>query len=405
MKRRHFLSTGAGAIAASAFPLLARGQARPCPPSSLSVEGGSTATTTCSQSDAETDWLYRTGQAGTNPNKAGVVWFHDFRSDAEVNAFRWTPGYSGGNDPNSQGGRASWCRRNTSDGVTGGGCLEIFRGAGSSEGAQWWRPFSPMTAPGNGRASADPGANGSVPVQQYQATNGGSQIYDWHFGSRPGWYGHSSYHSGTAFDGTEFFLQMRVKSDPRRTTAGNSQVGKLLFLTTSRFSLTAQEIVTYSGAFPVAGGPNYHRMYIGGSPPLEDLDSQHRPGQQIGSQLANYGAGKYCEVSSSSLRANCWAFSGGWDTLLYHVTPGHNGVADTRIIVYAAHAGEQLYEDLGRDLRHGLRHGRQHAQRLERPAAGVLQQRPEQFGVLAPLRSDHLLQADDSLPAGLAPAG
>lgn len=342
MKRRDLLIASAG-LASSLIPGLGRAQARPCPPPMFGVQGGQTANTACVAGNAEADWLLRSGQDASNP-QPGVVWFHDFRSDAEVNSFRWTPGYSGGNDPLSRGGGASRCRRITTDGVTGGGCLEILRTAGSSDqNGQWWRPFSPIVGTGNGRGVSDPGANGSLPAQPYAATDGGSQIYDWLFTSRPGWYGHSSYHTGTAFDGSEFFVQMRVKSDPRRTTAGNSQVGKLLFLTSTRFSLTAQEIVTYSGAFPVAGGPNYHRMYVAGSPPLEDLDSLNRPGQQVGSQLANYGAGQYCDVSAANLRQYCWTFSGGWDTLMYHVTPGRSGVRENRVVVYAAREGVNTF--------------------------------------------------------------
>lgn len=294
-------------------------------------------------SSAAADWAARI--AG-----AGVVWYHSFDSDNEVNAFRWTPTYGSGNDPLALGPRASWCRRVPDDGVDGTGCLEIIRQAGSSEGGQWWRPFSPIvggTTTGNGRGVGqnDPGANGTLPAQAYTATNGGSQISAWQNQSRPGWYGHSSYHSGTQFDGTEFFVQMRIKMDPRRTTPGNSQVGKLIFLTTTSDSLTAQEIVTYSGAFPVAGvgQPNYHAMYTSGSPPLEDQDSLSRPGQQIGSEIANYGSGIYCDRGSPSLRQYCWAWSGGWDTVMYHITPGRAGVEETRIVVYAAHQGETVY--------------------------------------------------------------
>src|SRR5690606_27585523 len=72
---------------------------------------------------AEQDWLIRSGQDSNNP-QPGVVWFHDFRSDAEVNQFRWTPGYMGGNDPlavgsNSQAPVPTNTRRITTDGIPG----------------------------------------------------------------------------------------------------------------------------------------------------------------------------------------------------------------------------------------------------------------------------------------------
>ena len=50
--------------------------------------------------NAEADWRLRSGQDPAQP-QPGVVWFHDFRSDAEVDAFRWTGGV--GNDPRGNG--------------------------------------------------------------------------------------------------------------------------------------------------------------------------------------------------------------------------------------------------------------------------------------------------------------
>jgi hypothetical protein len=332
MKRRDFLITSAGVTAGSVLSPLAFG-AKPCPPSTLSVEGGTAVSTTCAAAgDAEADWLLRTGQNSASP-QPGVVWFHDFRSDAEVNAFRWTPGYSGGNDPRAVGSStAALARRVAGGGIGGGDCLELLRRAGTSEGSQWWRPFSPMVGTGNGRGANDPAANGSLTPQAYAATDGGSQVYEW---GRRGYYGHSSYHTGSQFDGTEYYLQMRIKMDPRRTTAGNSLVGKLTFHTTTRWSLTVQEIVTYSASkVGSVGMPNYFRMYGGGnSNPLEDKNvgpNNTQPGSELG----------VCDISSPS---KCWAWSGGWDTIMYHLTPGRAGVAESRMQVYAAHEGQTSY--------------------------------------------------------------
>lgn len=332
MKRRDFLITSAS-LTGSLLPPLAFGQSRPCPPPALSVDGGTSANTPCVAGDAEADWLLRTGQNSASP-QPGIVWFHDFRSDAEVNNFRWTPGYSGGNDPRAVGSAAAGLtRRITTDGVTGGGCLEILRRAGSTDGSHWWRPFSPLVGSGNGRGANDPGADGSLTRQSYQATDGGNQVYDW---GKRGYYGHSSYHGDGIFDGTEYFLQMRVKMDPRRTTSGNSLVGKLTFQTTTRWSLTRQEIVTYSASrVGSVGMPNYFRMYgAGDSNPLEDKDSVGGRGQQPGSELG------ICDISSG---AKCWAWSGGWDTVMYHMIPGRDGVSESRIRVYAAHEGQTNY--------------------------------------------------------------
>jgi hypothetical protein len=331
MKRRDFLVATAG-FAGSILPVAGRTQVRPCPPSTLSVEGGQSSTTSCTNLDAESDWQQRI-------SGAGVVWFHDFRTDAEVDNFRWTAGYRGGNDPQALGTNANWCRRITTDGVTGGGCLEIFRAAGTQEGPHWWRPFSALSGSGNGKASDDPAAGGQLPVHAYTPTDGGSQIYNW--GLR-GYYGHSSYHKDNVFDGTDYFLQMRVKMDPRRTAAGNSQVGKLMWHTTTRATNTAQQLVPYSGSFPVSGvgQPNYLRVFGGGDHnPLDGKDSIGNRGNQPGSE---FGDGR-CYVNDSDARRNCWAWSGGWDTLLFHLVPGRSGVTESQLQIFAAHEGETVY--------------------------------------------------------------
>jgi len=340
MNRRQLLLASATGLVAPAAAI-----ARPCPVSSLSVQGGSTAYNACTppgSASAEADWLLRSGQDATRP-QPGVVWFHDFRSDAEVNAFRWTGGV--GNDPQGTGN----VRRLTSDGVTGA-CMEILRAAGTQDPSMWWRPLSPFVGSGNGRGVNDPGANGAITPLAYAATQRGGQIQ--YFGRR-GYYGHASYHTGNEFDGTEYYLQMRIKMDPRRSTNGNIQGGKLMYQTITDYSLTGQEIVTYSGAFMnpgSVGAKNMFRMYgLGSFSPLEDGDSLRRPGIQVGSALANYNASppQYCQMGDDGIAGGsldtCWAWSGGWDTILYHLVPGRDGVKESRIEVYAAHPGETSY--------------------------------------------------------------
>jgi hypothetical protein len=166
MKRRDFLITSAG-LTGSLLPVLAYG--RPCPPSTLSVEGGTTANTTCTSGNMEADWRLRSGQDPGNP-QPGVVWFHDFRSDAEVNAFRWSAGI--GNDPNATGGEAPRLRRNTTDGLASGSCLEVLVGpGGSGQSSYWWRPFSPFVAPGNGKSANDPGAGGTIGARPWNSSD------------------------------------------------------------------------------------------------------------------------------------------------------------------------------------------------------------------------------------------
>src|SRR5690606_37755614 len=91
MKRRTFLAGSAGlGLAGGLYPILGRSQATPCPPSPLSVSGGTSVASACNAGDAEADWLTRsTGQ--------GVVWAHDFRDPDEVRAWRYTPNDGLGN--------------------------------------------------------------------------------------------------------------------------------------------------------------------------------------------------------------------------------------------------------------------------------------------------------------------
>ena len=218
MKRRDFIIGATGSASSLLLPNSVL--AKPCPPS---VAGAPAPL--CPAGDAEDDWQARISDPG-------VVWFHDFRTDAEVDQFRWAGGT--GNDPGDLG-RPNTVRRLTNDGITGS-CLEIFRPAGSSDGAVWWRPFSPLDT-GNGKPENDPAANDSLSVLPWTPSQGGSEMERW----QPGYYGHANYHAGHPgrFDGTEYYFQCRVKMDPRRT--GQPDGGKLFYFTRCDRSLTDQE--------------------------------------------------------------------------------------------------------------------------------------------------------------------
>ena len=284
----------------------------PCPPV---LENGRLGTP-CPAVDAEADWAARI-------NGPGVVWYHDFRSNAEVDAFRWAGGV--GNDPNDLG-RPGTVRRNTSDGITGN-CLEIFRPAGSADGAVWWRPFSPMDS-GSGKPVSDPADNGLLTVENWSPTQGGAQTSKWN----KGYYGNSNYHSSHPgqFDGEEFYFQARVKVDPRRTNQSNG--GKLFYFTLANRSATSQEIVTESGESH--DGVNYFSMYRSVSPPLEG-DTPPGRNNQPGSDLG------FCDWPGQV--SNCWSRSDGWDTFLYRIRHGLDSNSDTIVQVWAAHPGETEY--------------------------------------------------------------
>lgn len=312
---------------------------------------------------------------------AGSVWYHDFRNDREVDNFRWTQNH--GNDPNAVGsGGAPLVRRITSDGVTGG-CLEIVRDATIGDGnfSYWHRPFSPIvggTTTGNGRGAGqdDPGANGTITPKSYSPTNGGNQIATWPHG---GWYGDASYHGEDDYDGTEYWLQCRVKIDPRRSQGINTdtQSGKLFYFTRNDKSLTDQEIVVESYRSGLDGA-NAFSMYRSGSPLLsDDPPGDDVQGNQPGSEYGNPAvSGGLCRLTSTGagVASNCWHWpvDGTWTTILFHVKPGtatgplgtengNDGDNNTLIQVYAALHGETEYTciwnqpdaDLPFDVAHG----------------------------------------------------
>ncbi len=285
-------------------------------------------------STAESDWNARI----SDPN---VVWYHDFRSDAEVNAFRWTNGYGSGNDPLAQGSNATYVRRITSDGIDAGGgtgCLEIvWPSSGQYGNSNWWRPFSPLTGASNGRGVDDPAANGTITIRSHVATNGGNQTSTFLYG----YYGDPDNWSSWPgrFDGGDYYIQMRVKMDPARITAGlnpgGNQFGKLLYLTITPFSASAQEINTESYQ-PGFAGRNYFSMYRSVSPPLEN----DTPGQ--GNQPGN-AAGIVWFADSSANNAFYWPSPAKWVTLLYYIKPMITEKNATVVRVWKAVAGETSY--------------------------------------------------------------
>lgn len=328
MKRREFLTASAG-LAGVLLPVGGLAQSSPCDATTAEREREDREPgAPCTAVDPEADWRSRT-------SGAGVVWFHDFRDSREVDAFRWLSRV--GNDPDSAAPLADRVRRITTDGVTGGGCMEIWRD-GKNDVGGWWRPFSPLTGgwPGNGKAQDDPGARDArhIVPRPWDPTADSRFITRKH---QHGYYAHPDYHGlhPAQYDGVEYYLQVRVKVDPNRLKYRNG--GKLFYFTRTDRSATDQEIVTVSGR--AVGGRNMFSMYRTiGSPLHEDWEGH---GNQPGSELRGRFGG-LCNFGYGGLR-QCWSYSGGWDTLLYHIRPGLNRNGDTLVQVWAAHPGEQSY--------------------------------------------------------------
>jgi hypothetical protein len=353
MKRRDFLVSSAGMVGAT-VSTAATAQSRPCPPGSVRVTGGAAVNTSCGSPNAELDWIARS-------TAAGVVWSHDFRSRSEVDQFRVAGGY--GNDPTDEHG--STVKHITSDGITGGGCLEINVPTGGIANGGWWRPMSAIRAGDNGKATADLADGGSLPARAWNATRR-SENYDW----RGGYYGHIDYHRqfstwqgrSNLWDGTEFYLQFRVKQSASRWLPRSPQnpYGKLMFI-----DITGEtgdgELVLISGDSNLGywNKTSPFRMYTSrGSNPNSALSNpQGDPG---GASIQPGSAWeRSCVIGGNVSQPNmCWEWPADeWVTVLVHLVPGHHNAdiyaplaqwqnRDTRLEVWVARANQTTYTKL-----------------------------------------------------------
>lgn len=178
-----------------------------------------------------------------------VIGANEFATDEEVDAYRWEGGYAGiyggGHDPDRLSPNWNQCRRITTDGITGGGCLEVIRGAGFSGQPWWWRPYSP-SAVGTG---AVPANRSGYNIWPGPAT---TNISGWQHGNVQ----HVSEQGAPERIGDEIYQQFRLKIDPVVANPGTftNFGGKYVWLgTRTEASLTAQEIIMNTG--DVVGAP------------------------------------------------------------------------------------------------------------------------------------------------------
>lgn len=280
-------------------------------------------TTLAGSSTEAADWQKRS----TLP---GVVWAHNFDTAAEVNRFRNNGAV--GIAPNEVGGPLNF----VADGFAGGGCVEINIATGATTGHSWWRPLSALAANDNGKSTADPAANGTVPVRSYSAASNSNYNF------RKGYYAHPAVQAqypywptaGTTdiYDGTEFWFQCRFKIQNTRWSPGNPP-GKLLYIDITGMT-GDQEIIVRSVNNPdsITG-----EQFFGTNPLLMYTSFGGLANSIIGPTQGSYTGslepgGPYaatCTYEANKAVPNaCWEFpSNQWTTLLFHVIPGRDNAA------------------------------------------------------------------------------
>ena len=343
MKRRKFLKISSAGLVAAIAPDWVRSQSIPCPPPSIDLSGAGSATTSCGS--AEADWIARS----TGP---GVVWAHDFRYKAELDAF---------NDRGATG-TAAW---NTTDGFGNGKCIDMVIPAGGQAVGSWWRPFSRIAAGNNGLPNDDPGANGTVPLRNdwtftagVDSSNPGSS---WQGGIycnnayNPNFGGQSVLNpalGANMFDGSDFYIQLRVKIPAVRWTdsINNSIDGKLFFVSSMRKSNPNQELVIQSqGIWPwdpaTPATTNIYRMYTNNGNQFNSFLTSDNVGG-TGSNIQPGGLYPQCTIGNGTNAKGWYWPKDQWVTLLIHVTPGHQ-VVDTNTNTFTTSAANSGCRDTG----------------------------------------------------------
>jgi len=258
-----------------------------------------------------------------------VVWAYNFGSAAEVNQFRWENGT--GNDPNNL--HNSTLLFDNTDGIGGTGCMVSRIPTGGIANGNWNRPMAalPAGALGNGKATADPAAFGTVKLRSYDPTNSAQD-----FNFTTGYYGplstqatYPTWKGDTApWDGTEIWVQFRAKISGSRWSNGNPS-GKLVFIDVTGVTGFQEIVVQSENLDGAAGGQNYFgtnpfRMYTShGSEPNSLLTVPQGTGSQV------QPGGPYaatCQVGSFHAPNVCWCWPPDeWVVVLMHLIPGEDG--------------------------------------------------------------------------------
>jgi hypothetical protein len=279
-------------------------------------------------SNANSDWLARS-------TGAGVVWAHNFDAATEVDNFRWQGGI--GNVPvlaNSDG-NTRWV---SSDGFAGGGCLEINIPGGGLSAAGWIRPFSPLLAGGNGKAANDPGDGGAITRRTWNPNSTG-QAEAWVNGFYANPADFATQGGAAAFDGSEFYIQFRVKVSGNRANPANPP-GKLAFIARTRYtpnneiviqSLTNPRYSMYTN-FGSRSNSFLFEPQDGGSGPHSSL----QPGSEFATP-PTYWNWPLDEWVTVQVRVTCGRHSPGDSPNMA------TGFRETGITVWVARAGATSY--------------------------------------------------------------
>jgi hypothetical protein len=315
------------------------------------VQGDGLIYTRDAVNDAQSDFDLR-------KNGAGVVWWHDFEREEEMQAFRWSGEFIDGNDPygDAPDGRWDGVRYEANGGITAG-ALAMYHPAGVANRSSWWRPLSPFlsetnaTGLGNGKLEDDPGANGLITPLDWNPTPGGAQTRD----HQVGYYLNPAYEASFPgqYDGNEFYFQCRHNVDTRRWLSSYFNSGKRIYFTRTDRSLTDQEIVLEGGEPRGLNGSvvpdlrDWLSMYRSGGDTLEsDPPGTVVQGNQPNTHWdqATVGTGICRTDGTGGMEANCWQFTGDdWDTMLYHIKQGTDGNPDTVLDIWVAKPGETEY--------------------------------------------------------------
>lgn len=323
-------------------------------------------------SQAQQDWINRS----TGP---GVIWAHRFNDPSVIQRF------TGASTPAIYADLQTHLRWNSTDGIIGDGCLEMFWPQNSTPQYGWGRPLFPIQASGLGPADIN---NAGLPVlssAQYEtgslSSNNGKLFPDMFVNFQGGGYFvHPDYLIAAnqpwakpagvpqpqILQGGDFWLQYRVKFSASRFSSLEA-TGKYLNLI-GWHSNVSQEFV-WQAVADFNGG--WVKVYTnqGNSPASGSTDgsngSLYDPQNQSGSAVFIEPGGRSACLVGDGGRVGLVANGGvedcychhpdEWLTVMLHIIPGHqivdtsstwytgtgnNGSRDTGLEMFAARPGQ-----------------------------------------------------------------